>query len=167
MLKQDLTALEALGIAIRCEIDAQQVYKDLSEMTENDLLKVRFLNLYHEEKKHQKILENMYHEMFPYTELIIPESQLPKSLSDSQDRKKMKIADILQLAVDEEKRSREFYLDCAESIGDFSGKRMFRFLADFEFSHQMMANAELEMLNKYPSYFNSGESWNPESGLNT
>jgi rubrerythrin len=77
----------------------------------------------------------------------------------------MEIKDVLQLAVDEHKRSREFYLDCAASDIDLSGKRMFRFLADMKFSHQMMLSAELEMLEKYPAYMEEAKSWDPESRL--
>jgi rubrerythrin len=73
----------------------------------------------------------------------------------------------LQLAIDEEKRSREFYLDCAETVKDLSGKRMFRFLADMEFSHQSLLNAEYELLEKYPAYFEGQKPWEVESRLRT
>ena len=36
MVEEEITSLEALGIAIRSEIDAQEVYKDLAEFCEND-----------------------------------------------------------------------------------------------------------------------------------
>ena len=52
MQTEDLTALEALGIAIRSEIDAQEVYSDLVDMCGDELLKNRFLSLFHEEKRH-------------------------------------------------------------------------------------------------------------------
>jgi len=37
MIAEDLTALEALGIAIRSEIDAQEIYQDLADLSQNDL----------------------------------------------------------------------------------------------------------------------------------
>ncbi|NPV12240.1 MAG: hypothetical protein HPY57_10660 [Ignavibacteria bacterium] len=61
------------------------------------------------------------------------------------------ISDILRYAINLERKSREFYLDCAELVQDLSGKRMFRFLADMEFNHQMILTNELEMIEKYPS----------------
>ncbi len=166
MIAEDLTALEALGVAIRSEIDAQEVYKDLASMTDNDILKERFMNLYHEEKRHQMLLEKKYNEMFPDVELKLPPSHLPKEVKTSRARKKMEIKDVLQLAIDEERRSREYYLDCAETAKDLSGSRMFRFLADMEFSHQMMLTAELELIDKYPAYFEEDiKSWEAETGL--
>ena len=160
---EDLTALEALGIAIRSEIDAQELYRDLSEMCNDDLLKDRFMNLYSEEKRHQVLLEHKYKEMFPETELILPQSQLPVEAVEKDTRKKMKIKDVLQIAINEEKRSREFYLDCASTIKDLSGIRMFRFLADMEFSHQMILTAEYELLDKYPAYVEGPQSWDAET----
>ena len=166
METKELTALEALAVAIRSEIDAQEVYKDLASMTENDILKERFLNLYNEERRHQLLLEKKYKEMFPETDLSLPKSQLPKNARTPQLRKKLKMKDVLSLAIEEERKSREFYLDCAETVKDLSGRRMFRFLADMEFSHQMMLSAEYEMIDKYPSYFEEDvNGWDAETGL--
>ena len=165
MLVEDLTALEALGIAIRSEIDAQEVYSDLAGMCGDELLKNRFLSLFHEERRHQTLLEKKYKEMFPETDLVLPQSQLPTEVVESGIRKKMNIKDVLQLAINEEKRVREFYLDCAGSVKDLSGNRMFRFLADMEFSHQMMLTAELELIEKYPSYMEGPKKWEAETRL--
>ena len=77
----------------------------------------------------------------------------------------METKDVIQLAIDGHKRSREFYLDCVASVTDLSGKRMFRFLADMKFSHQMMLSAELEMIEKYPAYMKEVKGWDPESHL--
>ncbi|MGB9697277.1 MAG: ferritin family protein [Ignavibacteria bacterium] len=165
MLPEDITALEALGIAIRSEIDAQNVYRDLAELCNNELLKERFENLAKEEKKHQLILENIYKNMFPDVELVLPESFLPKHATTSMLRKQLGLKDILLIAIDEERRSREFYLDCASEVKDLSGQRMFRFIADMEFSHQMILQAELEMLEKFPFYYDSPKSWEAELSL--
>lgn len=165
MIEKEITALEALGIAIRSEIDAQEVYKDLATMCEDELLRDKFLNLFHEEKKHQIILEKMYKEMFPDVDLILPESQLPPKVDASKKRRKLNLKDVLLIALEEEKKSREFYLDCAQIVTDLSGKRMFRFLADMEFTHQVLLNAELELLEKYPNYFEGQIPWEVEQGL--
>ncbi len=165
MVEEGITALEALGIAIRDLIDSQEVYQNLAVMTDNDLLRDRFMNLYYEERKHQQLLEKKHNDMFPDVELKLPPSKLPKEIKGRSSYKKQSIIDVLQLSINEHKRSREFYLDCAESVTDLSGKRMFRFLADMKFSHQMMLSAELEMLEKYPSYLQDPKSWDVESRL--
>lgn len=167
MIDQDLTALEALGIAIRHEIDAQELYKGLAGRTENELMRDRFLNLYQAQKKHQKILEKKYKEMFPNVELKIPPSQLPKEVYSKKLGKNLTLRDILKVAIEREKRSREFFLDCAEAVTDLSGKRMFRFLADMKFQYAMILSAELEVIEKYPAYYEGTKSWEAETKLKT
>jgi rubrerythrin len=165
MVEEEITALEALGIAIRGEIDVQEVYRDLAAMCEDETRRDRFLNLQQEGKRHQVLLENKYREMFPDVPLRLPESQLPRHAMDSGARKGLEIREVLSIALGEEKRNREFFLDCAAVTGESSGKRMFRFLADMAFSHQVMLAAELELLEKYPTYFQGEKPWDVESGL--
>ena len=69
------------------------------------------------------------------------------------------------MVLEQEKDIREFFLDCAETATDLSGKRMFRFLADMKFSHQMMLAAELDMIEKYPAYYQGQSSWEVETTL--
>ena len=108
MVEEEITSLEALGIAIRDLIDTQEVYLDLATMTENDLLRDRFRNLYNEEKQQQQLLEKKYKEMFPKVDLMLPKSRLPKEAKESKRRMKMEIRDVVQLAINGHKRSREF-----------------------------------------------------------
>jgi rubrerythrin len=103
--------------------------------------------------------------MFPCTDLQLPETQLPRDILDEKIAKSPGVKDVLTIAIDEVKKAKEFYLDCAETEADLSGKRMFRFLADMKFSHQMMLNAELELIEKYPSYYEDQSTWEVEKGL--
>lgn len=153
MISPELTALEALGIAIRSEIDAQDLYKELADKCKNDLFKEKLLILHKEEKKHQVILENLHRQLFSEVELKIPATETIKKKVFGEIQRPEKISDILKYAIDLERKSREFYLDCADLVQDLSGKRMFRFLADMEFNHQMILANELEMIEKYPTYF--------------
>ncbi|MCK6622755.1 MAG: ferritin family protein [Calditrichaceae bacterium] len=165
MIAEGLTALEALGLAVRCEMDARALYQNLASRIDNDLLKERFLNLAQEEKRQQLLLEKKHREMFPEVELEIPPCQLPREVLEKTPGKELTIQEVLKTALEEVRRAREFYLDCAETTGDLSGKRMFRFLADMKFSHQMMLTAELEMLEKYPAYYEGPGSWEVETRL--
>lgn len=153
MISPDLTALEALEISIRAEIDSQDLYLELANKCNNDILKERFISLYKEEIKHQTILTQIHKELFPEVELKIPPSLISLEELKLKMNKPEGILEVLKFAIDKEKKSREFYLDAANLVQDISGKRMFRFLADMEFTHQMILNAELEMIEKYPLYF--------------
>jgi len=165
MIADGLTALEALGLAVRCEMDARALYQNLASRIDNDLLKERFLNLAQEEKRQQLLLEKKHREMFPEVELELPPCQLPREVLEKTPGKELTLKEVLKTALEEAKRAREFYLDCAETTDDLSGKRMFRFLADMKFSHQMMLAAELEMLEKYPAYYEGPGSWEVETHL--
>ncbi len=163
MSDKHLTSLEALGIAIRSEIDAQNLYEELSQRTASAAVAGRFKQLFKEEKQHQKILEEMHSRYFPGTQVKPPPSVLPVSFNTKGKRINKSVVDVLELAIEEERKSREFYLDAAEQTPELSGKRMFRFLADMEFSHQMRLQAEVELCKRYPAYFCGGrEPWKPE-----
>ncbi len=164
---EGITALEALAIAIRHAMDTEGLYVEMASHTENDILRERFLNLAQEERRHQLLLEKKYREMFPDVDLKIPNSQLPREALDAQSLKGMSMKDLLRIAIDQVKRTKEFYLDCAQDATDLSGKRMFRFLADMKYSHLMLLNAELEMIEKYPSYYEGPSVWEPETRLKT
>jgi rubrerythrin len=162
---EDLTSLEALGIAIRSEIDAQNVYEDLAELCEDDLLKERFINLAQEEKKHRLLLEKLYSRMFPEVDLVLPQSQLPQKAINSERRKKLGLKDVLQIAIDEEERMFIFYDKLSKNVKDLSGQRMFKYIADIEYRNKMILEAENEILEKYPHYYGEIESWDAEFRL--
>ena len=163
MTNKHLTSLEALGIAIRSELDAQNLYEELSQRTASAGVAGRFKQLLNEEKQHHQILTEMYGRLFPNTEVRLPPSVLPVVFSTREKRAHQSLPDVLQLAIEEERRSREFYLDAAEQTPELSGKKMFRFLADMEYSHQMRLQAEYELCRRYPNYFACGEEpWKPE-----
>ncbi|EQB62474.1 MAG: Rubrerythrin [candidate division Zixibacteria bacterium RBG-1] len=166
MKSKHLTSLEALGIAIRSEMDAQDLYEELGQMTASATVAGRFKQLLKEEKQHQKILEDMYNRLFPQVKLKLPPSVLPVIFSTKGKIANKSLAEVLQLAIDEERKSRDFYLDAAEQTPELSGKKMFRFLADMEYSHQMRLQAESELCHRYPNYFSCGEEpWKPEQRM--
>lgn len=159
---EELTSLEALGIAIRGLMDDQEVYKNLADKTENDIIRNRIMNLSYEAKQHKQLLKAKYKEMFPNVDLIIPPSENEKEIIEE---KNISIKGFLQLVIRKHKESREYYLDLAETITDLSGKRCLRFIADMKFSHQMMLTAELDMIEKYPAYFDETKIWDAEHRL--
>lgn len=163
MAVDDLTALEALGIAIRAEADAAEIYTELAERVGNPVLRQKIELLAKEELQHRRILEEAYKQRFPEVPLELPRTQLAHTISCRELRERLTLKDVLRCAIDEERRSHEFYLGAAERTADLSGKTMFRYLADWEFSHQMALSAEFEMVARYPRYFMQDiEPWKPE-----
>ena len=160
-----LTALEALGIAIRTELDAWQLYDNLAGLCDAPRLQERLFNFSKTAHQQQKLLEKTYQEMFPEADLQLPTSQLPVDIADRDKCQQQTLANALRMALEVEKRSREFYLKQAEEAGDPSGQRMFSTLAKIKFSRLMMLSEELETLEKYPAYHEGHPSWDAESTL--
>ena len=158
-----ITALEALGIAIRAEQDASEVYSELADRVSNPYLEQKIETLAKEELQHKRILEDAYQKQFSEVPLVLPPSQLPKALTCKADRDRLSVKEILSCAIEQERNSREFYLRAADETEDLTGKRMFNFMADWEYSHQMALSAEYEMVVRYPRYFTEAtEPWKPE-----
>jgi rubrerythrin len=166
MLPKELTSLEVLGIAIRSEIDAQHIYREMVQRVTSPRAKERFHLLVAEEQQHQNILEKKYYQLFPRVPLVLPQSSLPPSGATTDLRKDLELLKVLDLAIQEERHSRDFYLEAAFHVEDPSGKAMLKFLADMEYSHFMSLNAEHDMLVKYPHYYEeTAEPWQEELGL--
>jgi rubrerythrin len=163
MVAHELTALEALGVGIRAEIDAAEFYSELGNRVSNPFLQQKILLLAKEELQHKRLLEEAYHQKFPDVPLALPTSQLPKQISCKADREQLSITEVLSCAIEEERKAREFYLRAAQCATDLTGHRMFNYLADWEFSHEMELTAERDMLRRYPRYFEqTTEPWKPE-----
>jgi rubrerythrin len=166
MIPKELTSLEVLGIGIRSEMDAQDVYQEMAQRICNPRAKERFHLLVAEERQHQTLLEEKYRQLFPDATLKLPPSMLPPKASTADLRRGMSLLDVLDIAIQEERHSRDFYLEGARHVEDLSGKAMLKFLADWEYTHQMELTIEYDMLIKYPNYYEDvAEPWQEELGL--
>ncbi len=161
-----LTALEALGVAIRAEVDAHKIYEELATRAEDPLVRRRFELLAADEQQHLAYLEERWQEVAGTVPLEIPPSHLPKGMQTGEQRATKSIEEVIDLAIEEERTSREFYLRAARDTDDLSGRAMFRFLADMEYQHWMTLAQEKDLLVRYPNYGRPGKlPWRLEPGL--
>jgi hypothetical protein len=72
-----LTPLEALGIAIKAEIEAAETYERLANLVKNHALKEKAHFLQGEELKHRALLEEAYARQFPDVKAWYPRTILP------------------------------------------------------------------------------------------
>lgn len=166
-MENDLTSLEVLGLAIRAEMDASDLYSRLAGCIKNEIARDRILQLAREEMKHRDLLEARYEQLARGTELALPESRLPADVIGTH-HPAMTLREALTFAIDLEKSSRDMYLRAHDQASDLTGKQMFKFLADMEFQHQMELTHEYQMLLQYPRYFDeTQEPWSPEVRLGT
>ena len=94
MSPHELTAIEALGVAIRAEMDAAEVYAELASRVPNLFLRQKILLLSKEKLQHKRILEEAYKVQFPQVPLVLPSSQLPAAISCRADREHLSAREI-------------------------------------------------------------------------
>jgi rubrerythrin len=163
---EGLTSLEALGIAIRAEMDAKRIYEELAARCTEPNAKRRFELLAADEERHYQMLKDKWNELAPDVELMLPPSRLPQEAETPEMREKLTMKQVLDMAILEERHSREFYMTAADETRDLSGQRMFRFLADMEHNHWMTLTQERDLLLRYPNYMQRGaDPWKPEKSL--
>jgi rubrerythrin len=162
-----LTALEALGIAVRREIDAAATYQDLAAGCANGLARERFRLLEREAQQHEAMLRRRYRELFPEVDLAVPPpvAEGPASRAEAGEQC-AGLKGALRFAVEAERRAREFYLEASGATSDPTGQAMFRYLADQHARHQMVLEAEYDTVLRYPHAFDDPQApWRPERRL--
>ncbi len=164
--REGLTSLEALGVAIRAEMDSRDVYRELAERADDPLIRRRFELLSAEEEQHLAYLNERYAELAGDVPLKLPPSQLPREMATTEQRRHQSMVQVLDMAIEEERSARKFYLAAARHSDDLSGQAMFRFLADMEYKHWMSLSEERDLLSRYPNYGRPGPSpWRSERGF--
>ena len=165
-----LTALEALGIAIRREMDAAATYQKLADACTSQLARERFHLLEREAEQHQAILRRRYQDLFPDVALAVPPSaaEAPEAAGAGAGAGERceGLKGVLRFAVEAERLAREFYLEASGATSDPTGQAMFRYLADEHARHQMVLEAEYDTVLRYPHAFDDPQApWRPERRL--
>lgn len=148
----ELTALETLGLAIKSEVVAVQVYEKMKRKVRNKALKEKLGFLAGEEKKHRRILAHMYKKMFPETSLLLPDASLVPGLAAAlgDDRP---VPRLFETAMEAERSSEDFYRAQAARAEDPSGKTTFQYLANMELSHYYLLKSEYDLIMQDEAYY--------------
>ncbi len=155
MIDPNWTALEALGIAIKSEIHAAEVYEKLFGMVRNRALRERLQFLKAEEEKHLRLLEELYRKNFPEIELALPEKSLvPLELVM---REGITVPELFNLAMEAERQSEQFYREMASRTKEPSGKALLAYLSKMEHGHYELLAGEAELLAQFPDYYKAEE----------
>ncbi len=144
---------QVLESAIKAEIDAADFYTKLQGKVRNELLLQKLKFLAYEEEKHRKILERLFGQLFGKREIHIPDRSFLKpeeaAFSDASPA-----LDLFRIALNAEKKSEEYYGAAAKSAQDPDGRRILEYLSRVERSHFFMIRSEIDLLEKYPDYYN-------------
>jgi len=151
-----LTALEVLGVAIRAEIEAASLYAHMARRVRNASLVTKLEFLAQEEKKHRKILEDVYARQFPDVELKAPAKSIVPTV-DAAEVEKLGVTELFQLAMQAEQLSADFYGQEADRSVDQAGRTVLRYLSNVERGHYQMLETEYDLLSRFPDYYNADE----------
>ncbi|MEM0170494.1 MAG: ferritin family protein [Thermoplasmata archaeon] len=141
---------ELLEMALRAEIDSNNIYNEYSERVKNSILKEKFKFLANEESKHKVLIENIIKIKFPGEEITVPESTevpLPVIKISENDP----ISKLLIQAMNVEKETSKFYENIAKNL-DYETGALMRYLSAVEMSHYYFLEAEKELALKFEDY---------------
>jgi rubrerythrin len=148
-----LKAADVYPFAIRAEMDAAAIYRDLHERVRNEALRQKLDFLAKEEDRHKAILERLFRDHFPGRKLVVPAaSKRAKTavvLTDATS-----VAALFKLAMQKEKEAEEYYKSAKAQAEDGQAKRIFDYLARVERSHYFMLKSEIDLLERFPDYYN-------------
>jgi rubrerythrin len=152
-LKPKSQPAEILESAIKAEIDAADFYVKLQAKVRNELLLQKLKFLAYEEEKHRRILERLFGQRFGSRELRIPDRSFLKP-EEGAFNDAASVLDLFKIALNAEKKSEEHYGGAAKSAQDPDGRRILEYLSRVERSHYFMVQSEIDLLEKYPDYYN-------------
>lgn len=150
-----LTPLEALGIAIKSEIEAAETYERLANLVQNRTLKEKAHFLRGEELKHRALLEEAYARQFPGVELVLPAQSLVPRVKELEGE--VSVPELLALAMEAEQASERFYADLARRSQSGSARAMFQHLGRMENSHFHLLQVGHDLVTQFSDYYNVEE----------
>lgn len=143
--KRDLTTLEILGIGIKSEIDAVNLYTRMKEMVGSDDLKEKMDFLISQEKKHEQILKEAYDKKYPEVELVLPENSIIPLIDEVLGRD-ASLKELFEVAMKAEKIAEDFYSNLAGNTSDSNAKSILLYMASMEQSHYAILAAEYDQM---------------------
>ena len=152
-IDKDLAAWQVLGVAIRSEVDAAAFYTRLQARVKNLLLvqKLKFLAL--EEEHHRKILERLLGQRYPDKPGDVPEASLMPPIGAALPADPA-VPELFQAALEAEEIAEAYYNDAAARVEDEAGRKILAYLGRVERSHQAIIKSELDLIVRFPDYYN-------------
>jgi len=151
MIDKDLTAVEILGIGARSEEESYKLYRKLAQKVKNKIVKEKLLSLAREEKLHKEMLLKKYNELTG--EKFPPIPPRGRERKETINTEEIAIKELIQIAISKEREAYKLYSLGASKAKDLSGKCMLEYLAGFEKNHERILKTELEILERFPKWF--------------
>ncbi len=143
--ERDLTLLEIIGIGIKSEIDAVNLYTRMKEMVTTDDLREKMDFLISQERKHEDILREVYDKKFPEVDLALPPGSIVPMIDELLDGDAT-LKELFEVAMKAEKLAQKYYTDLAGKTTDPNAKSILRYMANMEQSHYAILEAEYNQI---------------------
>lgn len=151
MIDQELSALEIVGIAIRAERDAFDLYDSLAGRVSNPKLVKEFKDLAGQEKEHERWLTDYYREATGLDEVPpVPDVKIKIFGPEVDDG--MSVVQVLEIAVEKEHMAERVYAEAARRARDASGRRLLERLVEFERGHARRLQEQLDRARRDPAW---------------
>jgi rubrerythrin len=123
-----------------------RLYQRMKEKAPNDDLKGKMDFLIDQEKKHEKILTEVYHKRFPDVDLQLPPKAIVPTIDDALE-KDADLKVLFDVAMKAEKLAEKFYTDLAAETRDSNAKSILTYMAAMERSHFTILEAEFKQID--------------------
>ena len=139
---------ELLLAALKSELEAREIYRELADMVNVAFMKDRLLFLSDEEDKHRAFLEKVWAKNFPKKPIKIPiTTSVP--LPEVRLGKDIPASDVFNQAMEAEMAAKEFYEGLAGRFkGDKAVRNGLEYLAAMELGHYRLLELEKEQLDR-------------------
>jgi rubrerythrin len=149
----NLKPWQVLSVAIRSEVDAAAFYTRLQGLVKNPLLlqKLKFLAL--EEEHHKRILERLLGQRFSGKPTEVPVTSLMPPIAAPLGTDPS-VPDLFHAALKAEETAEAFYEEAGMRAEDEGSRRILSYLGRVERSHQAVIKSELDLIRRFPDYYN-------------
>jgi len=146
------TLKDLILTTIKSEIDSRDIYLRLRDRVKNFVLKNKFEFLSQEEEKHRVFFEKLFEATFLGEKMVIPDhTPVPLPMVEIKDENQ-RISEILEMAMEAEKKASEFYKSLIEKFEDEKIKKMLEYISTVEMSHYHLLEVERDYAKKYEDY---------------
>lgn len=146
-----LSVEKALSLALKSEAEAEAVYKRLQKMVKNFILKDKLHFLVNEEKKHHKLVLELFHKLFPGKEPTDTGKSVSPRLAIALTEEQS-VSDLLETAMEAEKTTEEYYDKLSENVEEKGIQEILLYLASMEHSHYFLLKGEYELAMRDEMY---------------
>ncbi|MCD6276592.1 MAG: ferritin family protein [Thermoplasmata archaeon] len=150
------TLKDLLLIGIKSEIEAEKVYRSTANKAKNPFLKAKLNALAEEENNHKKILEELFHELYPREDIKLPENpeflpEFPEIKIFAELNGVTDVRKIIEQAMKAELSAKKYYEEIAEMVKEEKIKKLMLYMAKIEEGHYFILQHEYREIEEFES----------------